>query len=197
MAGAISFIDAFSSLSIRDRARERHLALITDKVCERVFSTAAEGFFERAMGRGFADARQLAGWLADPGSRLRLRSGIFDGRSFVLNTALGNEFLRVLARIEGGCDRGTFVGRGHRGWFAGVLRRAMAAGVIEADSGYRNLPILVETGTEGDLVIASASSGLSFPAHADDIAAMRAEGDTGLSPEGWDGFRFPPLALPG
>lgn len=194
MSGAISFIDAFSCLSIRDGERERYFALMSDRVCERVFSAAAEGFFERAMGRSFADAGELAQWLSAPGSRVKLKSGVFDGRGFVLNTALGNEFLRVLARMEGGCDRGTFVPRGSRAWFAGVLRRAMASGVIDADSGFRNLPILVETATEDDLVIASASSGLSFPSHAGDIAAMRAEGDRGLSPEGWSEFRFPPLA---
>lgn len=197
MAGAVSFIDAFVCHSICEGERERLFALMMDKVCDRLFLAATDGFFERATGRTFSDARQLAGWLGDPASRVRLKSGVYDGRRFVLNTALGNEFLRVPARLEGGCDRGTFVARGHRAWFAGVLRRSMAAGVIDADAGFRNLPILVETGSEGDLVIASASSGLMFPAHADDIEAMRAEGDQGLFPDGWAEFRFQPLTLPG
>ena len=193
MSVGLSFIDAFSCLSIRNDHRARHMAILTSKVCERVISAASDDFFRQTMGRVFADPEELSAWLSSPGSRVRLKSGVFDGRGFVLNTALGNDTLRVLARIEGGCDIGTFVASRDRPWFAGLVRRAMAAGLIDGEAGFRNLPILVETGTEGDLIVASPSSGLSFPSHPDDIAALRVKGVTGMSPDDWSEFRFSPI----
>ncbi|MCZ7860601.1 hypothetical protein O9X98_04210 [Agrobacterium salinitolerans] len=189
----LSFIDAFSCLTIRKDHRARHMAILTSKVSERVISTASGDFFKQTMGRSFADPVELSAWLSSPGSRVRLKSGVFDGRGFVLNTALANDALRVLARIEGGCDVGTFVACKDRPWFAGLVRRAMGAGLIDGEAGFRNLPILVETETESDLVIASPSSGLSFPSHPDDVATLRTKGLTGISPDGWSEFRFPAI----
>jgi hypothetical protein len=193
MSVEISFIDEFSCLSIGAIQRARHLSILTSKVCDWVFAANGNNFLDQATDRTFADTTELAAWLSTPGSRVRLKSGVFDGRAFVLNAAMGNQSLRVMARIEGGCDIGTFVARKDRAWFAGLVRRAMSENLLEADGGLRNLPILAETGTEVDLVIASPSSGLSFPSSPADIDALRDKGIRGLSPEDWIDFRLPPL----
>ncbi len=189
----ICFMDPFSCVEISAAERKAAFETFSRMVCSRMATAAPEALSRAVTGRADADIEEIRLALLAPGKRVKVKSGTYTGKSFLFNGARGNDVLTLIARIEAAADSGTFVAARDRAWFAGLLRSAMNAGVLGAFSAYRNLPILVETGDEGDVVITSPSAGFRFPAHADDVKVMRAAGENGVSPVGWRDFSFPPM----
>lgn len=192
-AVGISFIDGFSCLTVRREERQATFAAYARTVSERILKSAPAWFVSHVTGREVSSAEEFAKRLLEAGKTVTLKSGVYSGRDFILNAARGDDGLMLVSRIEEAVDRGTFVRCVDRPWFAGLVRKAMATGVVDGSSSWRNLPILAETGTEGDIVIGSPSAGFTFPVDEQDVSALVAAGQHGIAPQTWKSFALPPL----
>lgn len=187
----ISFMDGFSCLNVLKADRDKAFSALVFRVAARLVQSAPDWFVADIVGERTADAETVADSLRKPGKTVTLKSGVLSARDFVLNAARGDDAQMLVSRIEGAADHGTFVRCRDRSWFAGIVRSAMSSGLMDVNSSWRNLPILVETASEGDLLIGSPASGLAFPSDDRDVQDLVAAGQMGISPENWKTFVIP------
>lgn len=81
-----------------------------------------------------------------------------------LNTVMivGNDQLRLLARLHGQCEIHTYVEEANRSWFADVVEQGLASGLYRSELGWDDVIELARRPNDGPLVT-SFSACESFP----------------------------------
>lgn len=197
---SLVFSDEFTSVEVGGVERLRIDVRLRDWVAEQIVgggrSPASVG---DVFGRTFAKPAELANWFNVPTNLVQLKGAVYDAGSFVANVVLsrGTDTLRLFARIHGGCESHAYVETSNRPWFAALIRSALAEGLLPANSGFGNLPTVIETTRDSPLVLSCSTSGIfPFPLDPRELETLRRSAATlEMKPSNWRSFRFAPLEL--
>lgn len=71
-----------------------------------------------------------------------------------LNTAIfvGNDAVRLLARLHGQCEIHGYIEGPNRGWYAGIIHDGLEAGVLRAEMGWESVMLLLSVADDSPIV---------------------------------------------
>lgn len=120
---------------------------------------------EQFIRNGPRDPKDLGMHLRHSNTHFELPDGQkIDGFALTLNTAVivGNDVIRLLARLHGQCEVHGYVEGPHRAWLASVISRGRADNILRSDAGWEAVGALLAS-RDDEPVVTSYSVTDQFP----------------------------------
>jgi hypothetical protein len=113
---------------------------------------------------GGLEFRRDFGFFLSQGGVFRLGERTADAFDVCLNTtlAIGNDAVRLMARLHGQCEIHAWVEGPNRAWLAGIIEDGRAAGIMRANQGWESVAALLRS-RDDEPVVTSYSVTDGFP----------------------------------